>query len=390
MARVMVVHRDYRLRGGEDSFLDEQLLPTLSHLGHEIVLLRFPTLAPLSRLSAILEVFFMLLGAEKFRPSFRQFKRMFERTRPNVVILNNFMPTVSLAIPKEVRRGNSRSIAWSHNARLICANGLTFDGKRPCTACLDIGSGSIFGKSCFESRLQSIIYAAIYRNRRVTRTVASFVDTWVASSNYSAKTLSKANFIAKTPLRTKIVRMDVPSSASISNKEPLASERVATLIRSLDGQDFFLFVGRLSHEKGADRVIELAKKHPNARFVLAGTGPLESTLKQNAPSNATFLGYISNNERQALFAYAKALLVCSRVPENSPVILFESHPSLVPVVYETGGGAEETVRWLERDGCAWENFDPKQNLERRGKPLKRNAFAQALGKLLTEHLNDRQ
>lgn len=384
MARVMVVHRNYRLRGGEDAFLEEQLLPTLARLGHETVLLRFPALGSFLRNpTAFLEVLLMVVGAERLRPSFKAFKSLFERTRPSIVILNNFIPTVSLAIPEETRRQKIRSIAWSHNARLICANGLTFDGAQACTACIDSGSAAILNKACFDSKLQAALYALIYRKRRITKKLVGLVDTWAVSSSFSAQTLMRATSVANAAPRTKIVRMGVPSSATTSaSVEP--SSAIAAFCKETEKRDFFLFVGRLSSEKGADRVIDLAKRHPNTRFALAGKGPLENSLQSSAPPNVAFLGYVSNGERQMLFERAKALLICSRVPENSPVILFESHETRIPVVFEKGGGAEEIVKWLERDGCAWQDFDPAKTFERRGKSLEADAFVRELDSLLTE------
>jgi hypothetical protein len=91
--------------------------------------------------------------------------------------------------------------------------------------------------------------------------------------------------------------------------------------------------------------------------VLAGDGIELTELKSSAPRNVVFTGNVNETEKAWLFANAEALIVSSRVAETSSMVIAESHPYQTPVVYTSGGGAEETVKWLGRQGCPLEAFN---------------------------------
>ena len=79
-------------------------------------------------------------------------------------------------------------------------------------------------------------------------------------------------------------------------------------------------------------------------------------LKKNAPSNVAFAGFVGEGGKQWLFEHAAALIISSRVPETASLVVLESHAYGIPVVYPRGGGAEESVKWLKRSGCALDEF----------------------------------
>src|ERR1017187_5859326 len=159
MPKVLVIHRNYRVKGGEDFFLTQTLQPALNRLGirHDVVVL-----APLfskksSLLSDLLELVCMFLGLERLRPSY--FKISHELKKPDLshVLFNNFIPTVSLALPARAKELGLKTLWWAHNARLTCANGLLYDGQAPCHDCLLKGSRYSFFYDCQRNPMQSFI-----------------------------------------------------------------------------------------------------------------------------------------------------------------------------------------------------------------------------------------
>ncbi|MHB8788703.1 MAG: glycosyltransferase [Desulfobulbaceae bacterium] len=90
----------------------------------------------------------------------------------------------------------------------------------------------------------------------------------------------------------------------------------ATLVRWKEavGRDFFLFVGILRYYKGL-HVLLAAAKDAKFRVVIAGTGPLEQELRDRAIqlglTNVTFVGYVGDEDKSALFALARAVVLPS-------------------------------------------------------------------------------
>ncbi|MCG9750332.1 glycosyltransferase [Vibrio brasiliensis] len=82
------------------------------------------------------------------------------------------------------------------------------------------------------------------------------------------------------------------------------------------GSDFFLFVGVLRYYKGLQYLLEAAKIS-NCPVVIAGKGPEEKRLKEYAKlhqlSNVHFLGFVSEEEKNALLSLCKCFVFPSFV-----------------------------------------------------------------------------
>lgn len=103
----------------------------------------------------------------------------------------------------------------------------------------------------------------------------------------------------------------------------------------------WLYVGRLSEDKGADFLLEIARRHPQERFVCIGAGPLRRDLE--VLSNVRCLGSLSRSDVQKMMCEARGLLMPSRLQENQPTVILEAFSVGLPVVASTRGGIPETL-----------------------------------------------
>ncbi|EGR2781651.1 glycosyltransferase family 4 protein [Vibrio parahaemolyticus] len=81
------------------------------------------------------------------------------------------------------------------------------------------------------------------------------------------------------------------------------------------------FVGRLSHEKGADQFIELGKACPDYNFSIYGDGPERQGLEATAPANVTFYGH--QVDMNAVWQNIDVLIISSRF-EGLPMAALEA------------------------------------------------------------------
>jgi glycosyltransferase involved in cell wall biosynthesis len=130
---------------------------------------------------------------------------------------------------------------------------------------------------------------------------------------------------------------------------------------------YFLYIGRLSYEKGADRIIELSEEHPQMNFVLLGAkAPVNSTKKFFPPKrypNVILKTESTPEEKAWLIKNAAAVLVPSRVQETYSLVVVEAAQHGTPVLVPAGGGAEETFKNWHGDGQAFRVFkSPEINL----------------------------
>lgn len=106
------------------------------------------------------------------------------------------------------------------------------------------------------------------------------------------------------------------------------------------------FVGRLSGIKRPDRFIDLARlaehRLPEARFVLAGDGPLSASLRAAAADrdNVVFLGW--RPDVGNVLAACDIVVLCSD-NEGSPVTLIEAAYLGIPTVAARVGSVDEIV-----------------------------------------------
>jgi len=109
-----------------------------------------------------------------------------------------------------------------------------------------------------------------------------------------------------------------------------------------------LYLGRLSHEKGVETLIEAAAGS-DLRVLIAGDGPQRAALEQQAArlrAPVEFLGHTGGQQLRDLITGARAIVVPSRWPENCPLVVLEAMASARPLVASRVGGIPE----LARDG----------------------------------------
>jgi len=123
-------------------------------------------------------------------------------------------------------------------------------------------------------------------------------------------------------------------------------ERFQSAPRSATSSNLrFLYCGALSRRKGSDLLasafLELARKHPKARLILIGHGPLESALRTTlAPvaAQVDFLGFTPWDELPVAYQQGDVFCFPSRY-DGWGLALVEAMASGLPVISTTSTGA---------------------------------------------------
>lgn len=111
-----------------------------------------------------------------------------------------------------------------------------------------------------------------------------------------------------------------------------------------EAPDYAITVGRLSPEKGLDRLLEVWRDMPDLPLHVVGTGPTEvmRELRARAPGGVFFRGHLSSADLAAAYRGAAVAVFAPRGEEFGMAPL-EAMASSVPVVAWRDGGLVETI-----------------------------------------------
>jgi glycosyltransferase involved in cell wall biosynthesis len=208
-----------------------------------------------------------------------------------------------------------------HNYRLLCLPSTFMRDGRVCEDCLDRLPWPGIVHRCYrDSLLASSAVAGSLTLHRALGTL-DHVRLYLAVSNF---------------VREKYLLAGFPSA-----RVAVKPNFVHPLSRRQGAGDYFLFLGRLSREKGVSTLIDVARQSP-LPIVVAGDGP-ERSLLLDAPTSVDYRGNLRPDELPPLLGRARALLLPSISYEGAPRVVLEAYAAGVPVVASRIGALPELV-----------------------------------------------
>lgn len=328
--RILLSNKFYYRRGGDCVCMlnTEQLL---KEKGHEVAVFAmdypenletpwkkyFPQ--NMSRLMAFTRPF----GSQEVK---RKFVRLLDDFRPDVVHLNNIHTQLSPVIAELAHRRGIRVVWTLHDYKLLCPR---YDclrgGEEVCEKCFVGDKAPCKAYKCMKgSTLASLIgyEEAVKWNRE---RLESCTDVFICPSSFMSQKMAQGGFDT-SKLRVLCNFMDVDKCRRADYRK----------------EDYYCFVGRLSHEKGARTLVEAASRLPFPLKIIGG-GPLMEELKAAAHDNVEFVGFKQWDEIKELVGRARFTVVPSEWYENNPMSVIEAECLGTPVLGARIGGIPELI-----------------------------------------------
>jgi len=259
----------------------------------------------------------------------RQFARLLRNFRPDVVHVHGIHRQISPSILVEARRAGVPVVQTLHDYHPICASGdLLLGGRRACDPprCGPIDVVPCLVHRCVHrSGVRSALGAGDLLWRRWVVHQERLVDAFISPSRYLARVVA-AGGIRHRPIHV------------LPNAIP-APERLPDVSTG----DYVVYAGRLSREKGLGTLMRAAEA-ARVPLVVAGTGPLEESLRAEAPQGVRFVGRVPGDEVDRLLAGSRAAVVPSEWAENAPMAVLEPMVLGRPVIATRIGGIPEQIR----------------------------------------------
>lgn len=252
----------------------------------------------------------------------------------DVMHVHNFFPVLSPSIFDAARHQGVPSVMSLHNFRLIHPNGLMFyEGKPDHRSVNGSAYRCVLDGVYRNSVIQTAVVAHMIEYHRKKKTWHQMPSAFIALSEFS-KNLFVEGGLPEERIFIKPNFIEDP----LNNQEGLSLTDVKN--------DEFLYVGRISDEKGVDQIVECWMRYkPDSRLVIAGDGPLKGELESRSKQegNIEWLGQISRDAIIKRLSTAKALLFPTRCYEGQPLILLEAMSAGCPVITAKIGNAQNMV-----------------------------------------------
>lgn len=319
--RILICHNSYQQAGGEDTVvaMESQLL---SEHGHHVQLHQVFN----KSINSLQEKVRTGLNISYSKQAKMQLTKTLTEFKPHIVHCHNLFPLLTPSLYDACIELSIPVIQTLHNFRNICPNALLLRNDQPCELCIKGSPYNATRYRCYrDSYLQSLAVSNMVAHHRKKGTWQNKVDRFIVLTEFSRSKFLAANF----PLH----RMSVKPNFI---NDPKTTD-------SLTPQDFVLYVGRLSTEKGLNILCQAFHKL-NIPLKIAGEGPLKSEIEQTAASNIEVLGQQNQQQIYQLMSQAKYLIMPSLCYEGFPLVLVEAFALGLPVICSKLGGMAEIVK----------------------------------------------
>ncbi|MFE9203886.1 glycosyltransferase [Micromonospora sp. NPDC007230] len=319
--RIVVAHNRYREAqpSGENTIVDAEIAQ-LTAAGVEVL----PFLRSSDEIPTMSKPAKALLPISPiWAPQAQQdLDRLLAEHRPDVLHLHNPYPLLSPWVVRTAHKRGVPVVQTVHNYRQVCSSGLYFRDGVICQDCRGraLGVPAIVHRCYRGSRAQSALMAT---------TLAVHRPTWRSVDRFIALTTAVADHLRDYGIPDERIVVKPNAVPDPGTPAPLG--------------DGFLFMARLTPEKGLDLLLEAWRRHPVGALGtlrIAGDGelrPLAEAAAADRP-DVIYLGQLDRAGVRAAIEASAVVLATSTWHDVLPTVIIEALASGRPVLGTALGG----------------------------------------------------
>lgn len=319
--KILILHCKYQHRGGEDFVVEEEM--ALLSKKYKVDILTFQNRAGWKGAFSMILYPFNLMAARKLRQKIRSF-------HPGIIHLHNFHYAAGPLLIRIAKSENIPVVMTLHNFRLLCPSATLYHK----------------GNDFKHSLTQNFPWTAVRMGVISDSVLKTF---WAAFTMWLHKKIGTFNFIntfiALNASQKEIFinsHLQVPCERFVVKPNFCAPAQFPSNIGRCD---HFLYIGRLSEEKGIESLLK-AFASSSAKIRIAGGGPLEEEVRRYSKNykNIVYLGELTKNEVITELSQCSALVFSSVCTETFGLAIIEAFSSGTPVIASKIGAAADIVQ----------------------------------------------
>ena len=274
------------------------------------------------------------------REAKKNMARLITDVAPDVAHIHNVHHHISPSVLPVLHDNGIPVVLTAHDLKLLCPAYTMLSNGSICERC---GNGAVWNtaiRKCIKgsTALSTLIAleSGIHRMLRIYR-------------NNVSKVVTPSRFYLQ-----KFEQYGWPSDqlAYVPNYV-----RVDEFTPRFEAGDYFVYIGRLSYEKGMATLFDAAAA-AGVKLIVVGDGPLRESLSKKAAdtdAQIEFAGFQSGDALFDLIRNSRAMVLPSEWYENAPISLLEAYACGKPVIGASIGGipeciAEDETGWLFESG----------------------------------------
>jgi len=310
--RILLIHNFYQYWGGEDTYVTS-LKKLLEENGHEVYLYSKDSKnikTAWDKIKTAVGLFYNPWVKKELTKIIKEFK-------PDAAHFHNVYPLICATSYRICKQYNVPIVQHIHNYRFMCPKGILFRNGKICELCLHKKFpfySIVFG--CYHrSQLTSLFFSLAFYYHRQIKTF-DFIDKFIFPSEFTRVYYLKY--------------LNIPNKKTIHLPHFIDTD--IKKLKTIRKENFFLFVGRLSEEKGIIELLEIFKSVPKIKLVVIGDGPLREKVNgYKKYKNIKILGFLNKEEIYQHMRRSKAVVIPSTWYEVLPIVYIESLVSGTPV-----------------------------------------------------------
>ena len=334
--KILLANKFFYPRGG-DCVYTINLEQLLKQHGHEVAVFAmqypenipskwnkyFPSEVKFSAGFGIVEAIRRPMGTKEVK---RKFNALLNNFQPDVVHLNNIHSQLSPIIAKIAYERGIKTVWSIHDYKLLCPR---YDcmrgGEQICELCFS-DKKQVVKNRCMKNSLFASLIAYLEALKWKKETLEKYTDAFICPSQ----------FIASKMLQGGFNKNKISVLCNFNDVEKTKRE-------NYDKENYYCYLGRLSHEKGIKTLIDAAEQLPYP-LKIVGDGPLLEELRPSIKNeNIVFLGYKSWDEIKNIVGKARFSVIPSECYENNPLSVIEAQCLGTPVLGANIGGIPELI-----------------------------------------------
>ena len=262
----------------------------------------------------------------------RNLEQLILQEKPDIAHLHIFYGNLTSSILPVLKKQGIPTVMSVHEYRMLCPVYLMLDQKNEiCELCAGGNYLHTITKKCNKGSLpNSIVSASECYIRDRFFSYEKLIDHFIMVSQF----IKDKHLQYKPSLKNKITQLYNFIDLNCYSSQASMGK-------------YYLYIGRLSHEKGIETLIEAFTHFPDLTLKIAGDGPIRSEVEnfvaQNNMKNIEFLGFLNQNQIRTIQADAKFIIVPSEWYENNPMVIIESLAMSKPILGANIGGIPELV-----------------------------------------------